>query len=451
MKELFTLAKTAHTGYESVVMGYRLDFGRGGAYTAILLMLLGAGLDFSRYPTRTFEFGVLRIICCALIFCITLLMASNWGKKRIQLLTFTWLLLPQMLISWIIAQTDGADSIYYAGLNLVVFASGVVMPLSFWQNISLSVLTLVMYAAACYSNPTWITQRSFQTYAILLTFTGVASAVCNVFNEQARFMLFQLRAELAEKNKLQEKANRDLAEIKGQMLQQEKMAAIGTLAAGLMHEINNPVSFCLMAIDLSMEDPVAASSSFLMECLTDAKKGMRRVQHIVSDLKTFAYRNPDSKPQVNRFEFSQALATALRFTVYELKGVNLTQDLEENTFVIGDEGAIIGVLINLLNNAVLAMNKVGKLHPAIHISAKAHGQRLHIIVRDNGPGISAENLTRIFEPFFTTRDVGQGLGLGLSISYRVIEQHGSILMAESVVGEWTKMIFDLPRAEPKEQ
>lgn len=441
-----------------MVLGYRLDFGRGGAYTAIVLILMGAWLDYSLYPKFVWQFAFARVFCCFLIYCITLLMNTPWGTKRIQLLTFTWLLLPQMLISWIISVTDGAHSIFYAGLNLAVFASGVVLPLSFWQNITLSALTLAMYTVACWSNINWFSMTAaFQVNALLLTFTGIASAVCNVFNEQARFMLFQLRAELAEKNRLQEKANldlananHDLANIKGQMLQQEKMAAIGTLSAGLMHEINNPVSYCLMAIDIGMEDPAAQASPSLMECLQDAKAGMRRVQHIISDLKTFAYRSPDSQPQVTNWPFSEALETALRFTVYELKGVTLTQDLAAENKVRGDEGAIIGVLINLLNNAVLAMRKVGKLDPAIHISAKWQDEWLRVIVRDNGPGISPENLTRVFEPFFTTRDVGQGLGLGLSISYRVIEQHGSTLMAESVVGEWTQMIFDLPRAETKE-
>lgn len=451
MKELFSLAKTDHTGYESVVLNYRLDFGRGGAYVAIILILLGVGLDYSMYPTHLAEFAVARLICCIPMFLVTLLMPTQWGQKRIQFLTFTWLLWPQMLIAWIISVTDGAHSIYYAGLSIAIFGSGVAMPLSFWQNIALSFLTLVMYSVACWVNQNWFSMMAaFQVNAILLVFTGVTSAVCNVFNEQARFMLYQLRGELAEKNKQQEKTNRDLAEIKGQMLQQEKMAAIGTLSAGLMHEINNPVSFCLMAIEIGMEDPAAQANATLMECLQDAKAGMRRVQHIISDLKTFAYRSPDSQPQVTNWAFSEALETALRFTVYELKGVKLTQDLDPDNKVRGDEGAIIGVLINLFNNAVLAMRKVGKLEPAIHVSAKWHGDWLRVIVRDNGPGISPENLTRVFEPFFTTRDVGQGLGLGLSISYRVIEQHGSTLMAESVLGEWTQMIFDLPRAETKE-
>ncbi|MNW15700.1 Sensor protein SrrB [compost metagenome] len=73
--------------------------------------------------------------------------------------------------------------------------------------------------------------------------------------------------------------------------------------------------------------------------------------------------------------------------------------------------------------------------------------RLHVNVRDNGPGIAPEHLARVFEPFFTTREVGQGLGLGLSISYAVIERHGGVLYAESELGQWAAFSFDLPRAE----
>ncbi|MCA3188176.1 MAG: two-component sensor histidine kinase, partial [Cupriavidus sp.] len=74
-------------------------------------------------------------------------------------------------------------------------------------------------------------------------------------------------------------------------------------------------------------------------------------------------------------------------------------------------------------------------------------KRLHVTVKDNGPGIAAEHLARVFEPFFTTREVGQGLGLGLSISYAVIERHEGVLFAESEVGHWAAFSFDLPRAE----
>jgi two-component system sensor histidine kinase PhcS len=76
----------------------------------------------------------------------------------------------------------------------------------------------------------------------------------------------------------------------------------------------------------------------------------------------------------------------------------------------------------------------------------ADGARLRVTVRDNGPGIAPEHLGRVFEPFFTTREVGQGLGLGLSISYGVIQRHGGALVADSAVGAWTRFSFDLPRA-----
>ncbi|MCY1523029.1 Adaptive-response sensory-kinase SasA [compost metagenome] len=93
------------------------------------------------------------------------------------------------------------------------------------------------------------------------------------------------------------------------------------------------------------------------------------------------------------------------------------------------------------------MRKAGTAAPAIHTTVRWADSRLHVTVRDNGPGIAEENLARVFEPFYTTRDVGQGLGLGLSISYAVIERHGGQLFAESELGQWAAFSFDLPRAE----
>jgi two-component system sensor histidine kinase PhcS len=96
--------------------------------------------------------------------------------------------------------------------------------------------------------------------------------VYTFFNEQARFMLFRLKAEVADKNAELEAINGS-GRHQGQMLQQEKMAAIGTLAAGLLHEVNNPVNFCLMAIEVAMEEPAAKTETSMQECLVDAKQG----------------------------------------------------------------------------------------------------------------------------------------------------------------------------------
>jgi two-component system sensor histidine kinase PhcS len=440
---------TAQGSYASVLRAYRLRFSRGGALTAIALILLGTGLDYSLYPEHQLEFAVVRVLVGAALYGVVLAMRTAWGERNVQSLTFGWLLAPQLMIAWMIQQTEGASSIYYAGLNLAVFASGIALPFSLWQNLSLGGLTYLCYFLACYMHPHGVhADGPFAVNSIFLIFTAIASAVCTFYNEQARFMLYRLKAELADNNAQLEATNRDLAEIKGQMLQQEKMAALGTLAAGLLHEVNNPVNYCMMAIDVAIEDPAARASELVSECLADAKQGMQRVQHIVSDLKTFAYRKQDADHYSARFMFERALDSAVRLVSHETKGIKIRRELRGDTMVRGDEAAIIGVLINLISNAALAMRKHGTTEPAIDIvaDAGAAGERLTVSVRDNGPGILPEHLGRVFEPFFTTREVGQGLGLGLSISYSVVQRHGGTLVADSAAGFWTQFTFDLPCA-----
>jgi two-component system sensor histidine kinase PhcS len=435
-------------GYEAALRDFRLEFSQGGALTAIALVLFGMGLDHALYPHQELKFALVRCIVVALIFVVVVLIKTSWGKHRIQWLTCIWLLLPQVMIAWMIATTEGVHSMYYVGLSLAIYASGIVLAFGLWQNLVFGAISYLMYAVACLAHRDGIDPPGlFVVHSLFLLMSAAVSAVFTFFNERARLLLFQLKAEVAEKNQLLEKTNSDLAAIKGQMLQQEKMAAIGTLAAGLLHEVNNPVNFCMMAIDIAIEEPASNASPVLAECLFDAKQGMLRVQHIVSDLKTFAYRKPEGEPDGAPFLFEKALNAAIRLVGHEIKGVKLERDLPGDTLVRGDEAAIIGVLINLFSNAVLAMRKAGRRDMAIRVVACWEQGRLRVSVQDNGQGILPEHLTRVFEPFFTTREVGQGLGLGLSISYGVIKRHGGVLMAESEPGQWTRMVFDLARAE----
>lgn len=435
-------------GDEVALRDHRFAFSRGGAYTAIMLILLGNYLDYDVYPQMQTLFAGARILAAGLVFGMILLMHTSWGAGRAPALTFVWLLLPQMMIAWMIAKTEGAVSPYYAGLNLAIFASGIALSSGIWPNLAFGVLSLMLYLAACSVHPDSFSARGpLLVHFLFLAMSMTVGAICGFFNERIRIMMFRLKEELARKNRQLEDSNRRLARIKGQMLQQEKMAAVGTLAAGLIHEVNNPVNFCMMALDVALAEPEVKRSALLGECLVDAKEGMRRVQHIVSDLKTFAYRKKDAGVEGADFRFEQALDAAIRLAGYELKGVSVTRSLPPDTLVRGDEAAIIAVLINLFSNAVRALRDAGRSAGAIDIAAAWRGGRLHVTVRDNGPGIAAADVARVFEPFFTTREVGQGLGLGLSISYGIIERHGGALVADSVAGEWTAMRFDLPRAQ----
>ena len=435
-------------GYSAVLRDFRLEFSRGGAYTGIVLILLGMGLDSALYPDMQSAFTSARILVSVLIFCVVLGMRTQWAQDRIQGLTFVWLILPQIMIAWMIAVTEGAASIYYVGMTLAIYSSGIVLAFGLWQNMVFGAMSCLLYVAACAWHAGGLDlQAAFVVNCLFLIMSASISAVFTYFNERARFMLFQLKAEVALKNTQLEETNKSLADIKGQMLQQEKMAAIGTLAAGMLHEVNNPVNFCMMAIEVAIEDPAAKQSALVSECLADAKQGMLRVQHIVSDLKTFAYRKSGNQLETGHFQFRSALDAAIRLVGHETKNVSISHDLPVDTLVRGDEAAIVGVLINLLGNAVLSMRKGNAPPFEIRITARWDDKRLRISVRDNGPGIAPENLARVFEPFFTTREVGQGLGLGLSISYGVIERHGGTLSAESELGVWASMNFDLQRSD----
>ncbi|WP_028105045.1 sensor histidine kinase [Pseudoduganella violaceinigra] len=439
-------AQLPGSSYEKELSAYHLVSSRACAVTVLVLVLLGMVLDFAIYPEQMLRFAIARVLTAAAILAALALLYTRLGRRYVHLITFTWLTFPQLMIAWMINVTQGTDSLFYAGIILTIFAVGTLFPVGYLYTLGFGLFTMVAYYLACALRAEGVGDAGqFLFHLTIIAFSVAGSTVYTYYNERGRRQLHALKEEVARKNLELEANNRSLAEIKGQMLQQEKMAALGTLAAGLLHEVNNPVNFCMMAIDIALEEPGAKSSDVLHECLTDAKSGMQRVQYIVSDLKTFAYRKSGADHESAQFLLERALESAVRLVGHEIKGVQVNRHLDADTLVRGDEAAIIGVLINLFSNAALAMRKGGTRAPAIDVHAEARGERLHVTVRDNGPGIAPENLGRVFEPFFTTREVGQGLGLGLSICYSVIQRHGGLLAADSAPGEWTAFSFDLPR------
>ena len=441
-------ARATRGGYREELSGFHLMSSRACGVIVILLVLMGVVLDYAVYPEHQWKFACARLVTSGAILAALGLLYTGFGKRHVHIITFIWLMFPQMMIAWMIHVTQGETSLFYIGIILTMFAVGTLFPVGYRYTLGFGLVTMALFYCACISRAGGVLDQSqFLFHMTIILFAVLGSTVYTYYNEKGRRQLYYLKEELARKNAELAGTNADLVQIKGQMLQQEKMAALGTLAAGLLHEVNNPVNFCLMAIELAAEDPDAKASALLTECLADAKQGMRRVQHIVSDLKTFAYRKGGTDLLGAQFVFERALASAIRLVGHELKGVTVRRELPADTLVRGDEAAIIGVLINLLGNAVMAMRKAGRRPYDILVTADWRDEKLHVAVRDNGPGIAPEHLARVFEPFFTTREVGQGLGLGLSISYSVIERHGGVLMVDSVVGAWTQMMFDLPRGD----
>ena len=436
--------------YETELSEFRLAYSRAGCIVACVLVPGGVGLDMAFYPGSVLPLGVARGVTTVLLGLLLALLYSRFADKYVRAITVAWLLLPQIMIVWMIYRTDGALSPYVFGLSLALYASGIVMPIGLMQSVGLGAFTCVAYfLAGLLHLHAPVPGGALIGNTIFLLFSATASSVCTVFNERARLKLFALQREVAEKNASLQSTNQALTQIKGMMMQQEKMAALGTLSAGLLHEVNNPVNYSMMALNMALMDPAVAASAELKESLTDAKDGMLRVQSIVSDLKTFAYQKPGGDSE-RIFLFEKALRSALRLTGFELKGVDIETELPLDTHVRGDEPAVIGVLVNLLGNAALALHKAAQrragLAPQIVVRAERQGARLFVHVRDNGTGIATENLERVFEPFFTTREVGQGLGLGLAVCYAIVQRHGGHLTVASEEGAWTEFRFDLALA-----
>lgn len=236
-----------------------------------------------------------------------------------------------------------------------------------------------------------------------------------------------------------------LRDTEAQLVQSEKINALGSLAAGLLHEINNPLNYTLTALQLA-RGMVNGTDSDLGETLADIHEGMARIGQIVTDLRTFAY--PSKEGAQERFGVAAALATAVQLTAHELKNVAVRQNLVEAPPVIGSQTQVSHVFMNLLTNAAKALRSVpADRTPEIEVSSQQVNGRLYVHVRDNGIGIEKEKLPQIFDPFFTTREVGDGMGLGLSICHTIVKNHGGSITATSKEGQGTEIVFDLPVME----
>lgn len=412
---------------------------------AMMLIVMGAGLDAAFYPGSVEEFGLTRVLVALMVGVILLSFTTPFGERHIRRLSYLWMALPQVMITWMIYRTDGVASIYFVGLTLGVAGIGVFLPLTIREAIGYSAFTMVAYVVACAAGADGVQHwERLLGNMLFLGFFAVIAVTTSIYSGRWRQRTLKLQNEVERQRNALIDINRALTEVKGQLLHKEKMAAIGTLSAGLLHEINNPVNFSLMAIDMGLQQSTASGHDLLRESLVDAREGLARIQGIVSDLKTFAYQKPES--DVHRpFLLEKAIRSAMRLTSHELKGINIRCDLPLDTHVLGDEPALIGVLINLLSNAAHAVQAARREQPEIVVTVVDEPGHLVVTVRDNGEGIRTENIARVFEPFFTTRDVGSGLGLGLSICYGIVQRHGSTLSVRSEAGAWAEFSFHLPR------
>ncbi len=235
---------------------------------------------------------------------------------------------------------------------------------------------------------------------------------------------------------------RDITEekrLQQELIQQEKMAAIGMLAGGVAHEINNPIGGILAFTQLLMRDVQRGDP--LRADLEEIERAAIRCKKIVADLLDFSRSSSGREKQW--VDVNTLVEKIVPFIKAEMKSLNINLKLElkaDLPSVYADANRLQQVLLNLMTNACQAMAKGGDLV----VSTYADKTDLCIQVDDSGCGISKENFSKIFDPFFTTKPPGKGTGLGLSVSYRIIREHNGTIDVESEEGKGTRFTVRLP-------
>jgi signal transduction histidine kinase len=259
---------------------------------------------------------------------------------------------------------------------------------------------------------------------------------------------------LARQNQILEATLQQLKDTEMQLVQTEKLASLGRMSAGIIHEINNPLNFAKTATHMlkrqGKELPAEEQEEFV-DTVKDIEEGIDRVRMIVSDLRSFTH------PDIAAFEQVQVrmmVTSTLRFLSHEWKEkVAIEQHIGEDDMVRGNRHQLIQVLLNLLQNSIDALKRKAFADdkPTIVIAGVREGGSYSLKVRDNGPGIDQENLGRVFDPFFTTKDVGEGMGLGLSICYKIMETHSGRITVQSEPGRFCEFALEFPAQAAKEK
>jgi PAS domain S-box-containing protein len=223
----------------------------------------------------------------------------------------------------------------------------------------------------------------------------------------------------------------------------EKLSALGSLAAGVAHEINNPLAYVALNLELLGEHAEALGEAE-REALLEAIDGVTRMRAIVAELHTFSGSDRPGPPEP--VDVTRALTSALNIAQNEIRHrAALVRDFEEGLFVLAREGQLVQVLVNVLVNAAQAITTPSVDDQKILVSSRARaGQLVEIAVKDTGAGIPEHVLPHLFAPFSTSKRRGEGSGLGLAISRRIVEGFGGRIRIASTVGEGTTVTIELP-------
>lgn len=227
----------------------------------------------------------------------------------------------------------------------------------------------------------------------------------------------------------------ELDQSREQVFQSEKLAALGRLAAGVAHEVNNPLGGMLNCVKSMQESP--DDQNMRERYLELLSKGLMRIGHVVNQLLNFGRQEP---ALLRKISVDSLIQECLVLLQYGLKNIDLQMDFNVHNKYSIDVEALKQVVVNICLNAIQAMPDGGTLK----VETRETGSSIFMRIEDSGIGIEKDDLQKIFEPFFTTKDIGEGTGLGLFVTYSLVQRMNGSIVVESEKGRGTCFRIELP-------
>ncbi|MBI3989648.1 MAG: hypothetical protein HY347_08520 [candidate division NC10 bacterium] len=350
-----------------------------------------------------------------------------------------WVLVTDLTFATLFVRfTGGVGSDFYLAFYLLAALQAFYHGLG--RGLAVALSASILYLFSSWPIPSW---EAWVSGALRVAFLWLVAVSVGLLSEREQRIMQELKGlnrELQEKKESLEQAYQELEQAQQHLVQSEKLAALGTLSAGLAHEINNPIGIISSRVEVMLLE--AKERELLKEVQEDLKvigKHAARVARIAHGLLSFA---KQTAWEFKSLDLNQLVEEVLLLAEKQLskEGITLEKRLMPGLAkVLGSPNHLEQVLLNLLINAREAMPQGGKL---LVETRKARDGHVQLLVADTGVGIPEEARPRLFDPFFTTKE--RGTGLGLSISYGIIQGHGGAIEVESEVGKGSTFLVTLP-------
>ena len=432
--------------HDIVLFRFRLTI-----FLAVFLNLTFPFLDFKIYPQLAPLFLKIRVFTSIIMIFLVALTLFKSAKKYVFWYLYIAAGLLSSSICFMAYLGDGSNSSYYSGVNLVFLGVGFMNSFYYKDNIIFCLSQIVIYNLAMLLNNLHFNSVNFCFSNYFLFSTMIFIVLITEFSGSQHLNSFNKEHEMLG-------AYTELKETQAQLIQADKLYAVGQLASGVAHEVRNPLAIILQGVNY-LESKLSNMEIDIQEILSVLKESVKRADKIINALLDFSRATILDLQSENINNILESSLSLIRNHLAN-KNIEITTEAKPGIHrALVDKNRLEQVFINILLNAIQAMPGGGRI--TIRSYDKQLGNVKHGIggkevdklqlgnnivvveIEDTGEGITPENMKKVFDPFFTTKGPSGGCGLGLSVTHSIISMHKGLIEIESQLGKGTKVIIAL--------